>query len=135
MREEIYVFTRRIERYRRIIAGLRNGDIALRLLDHLASLVLSEAALSNQAAHLIAVLHLIDFDVREATRGDVERVVAKINNGNRSWREETKRHKRLVLRRLIQFAKYGSCERGLLSRLRLHGSRFLKGGWMILRLL
>ncbi|MEM3479351.1 MAG: tyrosine-type recombinase/integrase [Candidatus Bathyarchaeia archaeon] len=111
MREEIYDFARRVERYRRIIAGLRNGDIALRLLDHLASLGLSEAALSNQAAHLIAVLHLIDFDVREATRGDVERVVAKIN-GNRSWREETKRHKRLVLRRLIQFAKYGSCERG-----------------------
>ncbi|MEM2321301.1 MAG: hypothetical protein QXS79_05415 [Candidatus Bathyarchaeia archaeon] len=95
MREEIYDFARRIERYRRIIAGLRNGDIALRLLDHLASL-----GLSNQAAHLIAVLHLIDFNVREATRGDVERVVAKIN-GNRSWREETKRHKRLVLRRHI----------------------------------
>ncbi|MEM1602949.1 MAG: hypothetical protein QXR74_04690 [Candidatus Bathyarchaeia archaeon] len=58
MREEIYDFARRVERYRRIIA----------------------------------VLHLIDFDVREATRGDVERVVAKIN-GNKSWREETKRHK------------------------------------------
>ncbi|MEM2728699.1 MAG: hypothetical protein QXF59_06485 [Candidatus Bathyarchaeia archaeon] len=47
MREEIYDFARRVERYRRIIAGLRNGDIALRLLDHLASLGLSEAALSN----------------------------------------------------------------------------------------
>ncbi|MEM1507009.1 MAG: site-specific integrase [Candidatus Bathyarchaeia archaeon] len=111
MREDIYDFARRIERYRRIIAELGNGDVALRLLDHLASLGLSEAALSNQAAHLIAVLRLIDFDVREATRVNVERVVAKIN-GNRSWREETKRHKRLVLKRLIQFAKCGSCERG-----------------------
>ncbi|MEM0049142.1 MAG: hypothetical protein QXW39_01210 [Candidatus Bathyarchaeia archaeon] len=67
MREEIYDFARRVECYRRIIAGLRNGDIALRLLDHLASLGFSETALSNQAAHLIAVLNLIDFDVREAT--------------------------------------------------------------------
>ncbi|MBS7606089.1 MAG: hypothetical protein QXR84_05050 [Candidatus Bathyarchaeia archaeon] len=47
MREEIYDSTRRVECYRRIIAGLRNGDIALRLLDHLASLGFSEAALSN----------------------------------------------------------------------------------------
>jgi len=60
---------------------------------------------------LVAVLRLIDFDVVEATRWDVERVVAAINQ-NPQWREETKRHKRIVLRRLIQYAKYGSCERG-----------------------
>jgi len=90
---------------------LRNGDVALRLLDHLASLGLSAAALSNNAAHLVAVLRLIDFDVAEATRGDVERVVAKINQ-NPNWREKTKKHKKTVLRRLIQYAKYGSCEKG-----------------------
>ena len=90
---------------------MRNGDVALRLLDHLASLGLSPAALSSNAAHLVAVLRLIDFDVAEATRGDVERVVAKINQ-NPNWRESTKRHKKTALRRLIQYAKYGSCERG-----------------------
>ena len=111
MREEIYNFERSIARYRRIIGGLRNGEVALRLLDHLASLGLSEAAISNNAAHLVALLRLIDFDVRSATREDVERVVAAINR-NRNWKAKTKYHKKAVLRRLIQYAKCGSCERG-----------------------
>ncbi|MEM0254314.1 MAG: tyrosine-type recombinase/integrase [Candidatus Bathyarchaeia archaeon] len=81
------------------------------MLDHLASLGLSVAAISNHAAHLIAVLRLIDFDVARATRSDVERVVAGIN-GNKAWSEQTKYHKRAVLRRLVQYAKFGSCERG-----------------------
>ena len=59
----------------------------------------------------MAVLRLIDFDVTKATRSDVERVLAKINQ-NPNWKESTKKHKRLVLRRLIQYAKYGSCEKG-----------------------
>jgi len=66
--------------------------------------------LSNSASHLIAVLRLIDFDVKNATRGDVERVVAAINT-NKRWTESTKHHKRVILRRLIQFAKHGSCDR------------------------
>jgi len=111
VRDEIYDFEQRIARYKRIIAELRNGDVALRMLDHLASLGLSAAAISNHAAHLVAVLRLIDFDVASATRGDVERVVAKINS-NKAWSEQTKYHKKAVLRRLIQYAKTGSCERG-----------------------
>jgi len=108
--DEIYDYAKRLERHRRQIANLRNGELALRLLDHLASLGLSQPALSNYASHLIAVLRLIDFDVAKATRGDVERVVAAIN-GNKRWKESTKHHKRVVLRKLIQYAKYGSCER------------------------
>ena len=111
MSEEIYNFERSIARYRRTIGGLRNGEVALRLLDHLASLGLSAAAISNNAAHLVALLRLIDFDVRSATREDVERVVAVINR-NRNWKAKTKYHKKAVLRRLIQYAKCGSCERG-----------------------
>ncbi|MCD6089225.1 hypothetical protein J7K07_05880 [Candidatus Bathyarchaeota archaeon] len=74
---------------------MRNEDVALHLLDHLASLGLSLAALSNNAAHLVAVPQLIDFDGAKATRSDVEHVVAKINQ-NLNWRENTKKHKRLV---------------------------------------
>jgi hypothetical protein len=73
---EIYDFEHRVASYRRVI-GLRNGDVALRILDHLASLSLSEAAIGNHAAH-----RLVDFDVGMATRSDAECVVAKIN-GNK----------------------------------------------------
>jgi len=80
----IYDYEQRLARYRRTITGLRNGEIALRLLNHLASLGLSEAALSNSASHPIAVLRLIDLEVKDATRSDVERVVAAINR-NKRW--------------------------------------------------
>ena len=66
MRDSIYDYEQHIARYRRVISELRNGDVALHLLDHLASLRLSPAALSNNAAHLVAVLRLIDFDVAKA---------------------------------------------------------------------
>jgi len=45
VRGEIYDYEERLKRYRRIIAGFgHNGEVALRLLDHLASLRLSKAA-------------------------------------------------------------------------------------------
>ncbi|MEM2563938.1 MAG: site-specific integrase [Candidatus Bathyarchaeia archaeon] len=111
MKSEIYDYDERLERYRRIIAGFgRNGEVALRFLDHLASLGLSIARLSKVAGHLPALLRVIDFNLEDATRRDVERVVAWINR-NPSYRELTKRDKKLVLRKLIQYAKVGRCDR------------------------
>jgi len=46
---QIYDFEQRIARYTRLIAKLRNGDVAFRMLDHLASLGFSVAAVSNHA--------------------------------------------------------------------------------------
>ncbi|MEM2027140.1 MAG: site-specific integrase [Candidatus Bathyarchaeia archaeon] len=110
MKSEIYDYDERLERYRRIIAGFgRNGEVALRFLDHLASLGLSTARLSKVAGHLPALLRIIDFNLEEATRRDVERVVAWINR--QPYREWTKHDKKLVLRKLIQYAKVGRCDR------------------------
>ncbi|MEM3956551.1 MAG: tyrosine-type recombinase/integrase [Candidatus Bathyarchaeia archaeon] len=47
--------------------------------------------------------------MEDATRRDVERVVAWINR--QPYREWTKHDKKLVLRKLIQFAKVGRCDR------------------------
>lgn len=111
MREGIYDYEKRLERCRRIIAGFgANGEIALRLLDHLASLGLSAARLSEFAGHMPALLRVIDFDLRSATGADVERAVAWINR-NLRYREWTKHDKKIVLRKLIQYVKYRSCDR------------------------
>jgi len=106
---EIYEFETAIKRYRRIIAGLRNGEKALSFLDHMASLGLSKASLAKYAGHLITLLRVIDFDLEKATRKDVERVVAWINS--QRFKEWTKRDKKLILKRLIQYAKLGRCDR------------------------
>jgi len=109
MKSEIYDYDERLERYRRIIKCLRNGELTLRFLDHLGALGLSVARVSKYASHLPALLRVIDFDLADATRKDVEKVVAWINR--QPHREWTKHDKKLALRKLIQYAKYGSCDR------------------------
>jgi len=56
-----------LKRYRRLIAGLRGGGIALRFLDHLNALSLNMARVSKIASHLPALLRLIDSNIGEAT--------------------------------------------------------------------
>ncbi|MBS7611734.1 hypothetical protein KEJ27_05945 [Candidatus Bathyarchaeota archaeon] len=108
---EIYGFDDAIRRYRRIITGLRHGSLALSFLDHLTSLGLSKASLAKYASHLITILRVMDFDPATATRRDVERVVAWLNS--QPYKGWTKRDKKLVLKRLIKYAKYGSCDRDM----------------------
>jgi len=105
----IYDYSGRLRRFRRLISKLRNGDLALRFLDHLSALGLSPATVSKYAGHLPILLRVIDFDLKKATRSDVERVVAWINS--QPYREWTKHGKKLTLRKLIQYAKYGSCNK------------------------
>ena len=109
MKEEIYDYKERLQRYRRIIKGLRNGETALAFLDHLFTLGLSEARVAAYASHIPAILRVADFDLADATRRDVERVVAWINS--QPFSEATKRIKKITLKKLIQYAKYGSCSR------------------------
>ncbi|MEM1997913.1 MAG: hypothetical protein QXX99_07680 [Candidatus Bathyarchaeia archaeon] len=68
MKNEIYDYEERLERYRRVIAGFgHNGEVALHFLDHLASLGLLTARLSKVASRLPALLRAIDFDLEGAT--------------------------------------------------------------------
>ena len=106
---DIYDYEERIQRFRRKIKDLRNGELALHFLDHLEALELATATVSKYAGHLPALLRAVDFDLQEATRRDVERVVAWINR--QPYKERTKRGKKLALRKLVQYAKFGSCSR------------------------
>jgi integrase len=107
---QLYDYDVRIGRYCKIIEGLRNGKIALEFINHLWALGLSRARVSAYAGHLITLLRQIDFNLKKVKRKDVERVVAWINS-NENYTEATKRDKKVVLKRLIQYAKYGSCDK------------------------
>ncbi|MEM3051209.1 MAG: tyrosine-type recombinase/integrase [Candidatus Bathyarchaeia archaeon] len=108
---EIYDYPQRIQRYKRSIATFgENGEIALRFLDHITSQGLSQARISKTASHIPALLRLIDFKLADATRADIERIVAAIH-ANQRWREWTKHDKKLILRKLVQYAKHGCCTR------------------------
>ncbi|MBS7633839.1 hypothetical protein KEJ15_09570 [Candidatus Bathyarchaeota archaeon] len=107
--DEIYDFDVAIRRHRKILAQLRHGELALSFLDHIASFGLSKASVAKHAGHLISLLRVMDFDPATATRKDVERIVAWINS--QPYREWTRRDKKLVLKKFIQYAKCGSCDR------------------------
>ncbi|HIE13870.1 TPA: hypothetical protein EYP70_01215 [Candidatus Bathyarchaeota archaeon] len=80
MRKEIYDYGESLRRYQRIIKHLRNVELALRFLDHIAASGPSVARVSKYASHLSQLLRAIDFDLAEAARQNVEKVVAWINN-------------------------------------------------------
>ncbi|MEM3356449.1 MAG: tyrosine-type recombinase/integrase [Candidatus Bathyarchaeia archaeon] len=108
---DIYDYPQRIQRYKRSIATFgENGQLALRFLDHITSQGLSQARISKTASHIPALLRLINFRLADATRADIERTVAAIH-ANQRWREWTKHDKKLILRKLVQYAKLGSCTR------------------------
>jgi site-specific recombinase XerD/ribosomal protein L40E len=108
VKEEIYDYKQRLQRCRRIIKGLGNGELALSFLDHLSTLGLSEARVSAYAAHLLAILKVADFDLASASRKDIENVVAWINS--QPYSESTKRDKKIVLKKFVQYAKCGNCD-------------------------
>ena len=77
MLSEIYDYEERLQRYKRINKGLRNEGFSAPVpIDHMAALGLSVARVSKYASHLLVLLRVIDFDLKEATRSDVERVIA-----------------------------------------------------------
>jgi site-specific recombinase XerD len=86
-----------------------NGHIGLHFLDHLSALGLSVGRVSKYGSHLPPLLRQVKVDLKAITKTDVEEIVATINNGNyTAW---TKHDKKLILRKLVQYAKMGSCTR------------------------
>jgi hypothetical protein len=77
----IYGFEDSIQQYRRVLGEFgEDGKITLRFLDHLASLGLSTARICKYAGYTIVLLHMIDFDLRSATR--VERYKREGSHAN-----------------------------------------------------
>ncbi|MCL2173610.1 MAG: site-specific integrase [Candidatus Bathyarchaeota archaeon] len=108
--EPIHDYEQRLVRHRRNIKLLQNGQTALHFIDHLSALGLSLARVTKYSAHMPVLLRMINTDLKTMTKQDVEAIVAAINTSKqKAW---TKRDKKLVLRKLIQYAKVGSCAKG-----------------------
>jgi len=107
---DIHGYSRRLESARLRLAGLDNGELLLAFIDHLEALGLSKGRLAKYANHICAIMKKHPFNPSDATRKDVERVIAWINS--QPYKTSTKDDLRLVVRKLVQYAKYGSCARG-----------------------
>ncbi|MCL2475819.1 tyrosine-type recombinase/integrase [Candidatus Bathycorpusculum sp.] len=106
----IHDYERVLERNRQNIKPLRNSELSLQFLDHLSALGLSVGRVAKYAAHLPVLLPLIDVDLKALTKTDAEHIVAAINS--RPNKASTKSDNKLLLRKLVQYAKEGSCAKG-----------------------
>ena len=105
--EPIHDYEQRLIRHQRNIRQLPNGEIALQFLNHLNALGLSIARITKYATHLPPLLRIITTNLKTIAKPDVECVVAILNNSRQ--KEWTKHDKKLTLRKLVQYAKNGSC--------------------------
>ena len=105
--EPIHDYEQRLVRHQRNISQLPNGAIALQFLNHLNAIGLTIARVTKYTIHLPPLLRIIDTDLKTITKPDIERVVVAINNSRQ--KEWTKHDKKLTLRKIVQYAKDGSC--------------------------
>jgi integrase len=110
--EPVHNYQQRLDRSRHNIASLPHSEISLQFLDHLSALGLSVGRVSKYASHLPTVLRLIGNggNLKALTKTDAERIVAAINA--RPNKASTKADNKLLLRKLVQYAKKGSCAKG-----------------------
>jgi site-specific recombinase XerD len=106
---DIYNYPRRLEKHKEAIAAMKNGLLTLNFLDHLLVQGLFLARVSKYAAHLRTLLRIIDFQPENASKQQIESAVAWIQS--RGYAEWTKHDLKLILRKLIQFAKTGNCNK------------------------
>jgi integrase/recombinase XerD len=104
---DIYNFPGRLKNHREALAKLRNGQTALAFLDHLSVLGLSQARVSKYATALRTLLKHTNFNPKRATKKDIERVVAWIQNQN--YADWTKHDLKLTVRKFVQYARKGTC--------------------------
>ncbi|MEM3550319.1 MAG: tyrosine-type recombinase/integrase [Candidatus Bathyarchaeia archaeon] len=106
---EIYEYAKRLESARRRIKGLANSSFLLSFIDHLEALGLSAGRVAKYANHICALMKKRPFDPRNATKMDIEGVIAWING--QPYKSSTKEDLKVVVRKLVQYAKCGSCAR------------------------
>ena len=106
---DLYNYPRRLEKNKEALAKMKNGQTALAFLDHELVLGLSVARVSKYSAHLRTLLRQIDFNLKKATRQNIEEVVAWI--ATKEYKEWTKHDLKLTLKKLVQYAKLKDCSK------------------------
>jgi len=103
----LYDYKGRLEAARRRIGSFADSQLLLGFLDHLKALGLSDGRVAKYANHICALMRGCPFNPKTATREDVERVIAWINS--QPYKSTTKKDLKIVVRRLVQYARHGSC--------------------------
>jgi hypothetical protein len=107
--KDILDYGKRLASAKRRLAQLENAELLLNFVAHLEALGLSTGRVAEYANHACALTKGCPHNPKTATRTDIERVVAWINM--QPYKTNTKNDLRLVLKKLAQYAKVGSCDK------------------------
>jgi integrase/recombinase XerD len=107
--KDIHDYPKRLASAKRRIAQLENGPLLLDFIAHLEALGLSTGRVAKYANHVSALTKRCPLNTATATRSDVEKVIAWING--QPYKSSTKSDLRLVVKKLVQYAKTGSCDK------------------------
>jgi hypothetical protein len=106
---DIHQYERRLENARERIRSLPDSDFLQLFIDHLRALGLSTRRAAKYANHIYTLMRRCPFDPQHATRRDMENVIAWINS--QPYKSSTKEDLKIYVRKIVQYAKYGSCSR------------------------
>jgi len=106
---DIHDYAGRLKRARERLSRLENSSLLLSFIDHLSALGLSVGRVAKYANQLCTLMKNCPFNPAKADRRVVERVIAWINS--QPYKSSTKEDLKILVRKLVQYAKCGSCGR------------------------
>ncbi|MEM2483180.1 MAG: hypothetical protein QW365_08815, partial [Candidatus Nezhaarchaeales archaeon] len=109
MNADIHDYAGRLRSARERLSRLENSSLLLSFIGHLSALGLSVGRVAKYANQLCTLMKNCPFDPAKADRRVVERVIAWINS--QPYKSSTKEDLKILVRKLVQYAKCGSCGR------------------------
>ncbi len=107
--KDIHDYAKRLASAKRRLAQLENAELHLSFIAHLEAIGQSTGRVAKYANHVCALTKCCPLNATSATRNDVEKMIAWINT--QPYKSSTKADLRRVVKKLVQYAKVGRCDK------------------------
>ena len=107
--KDIHDYAKRLASAKRRLAQLENAEMLISFVAHLEAIGQSTGRVAKYANHVCALTKRCPLNATSATRADVEKVIAWINT--QPYKSSTKSDLRRVVKKLVQYAKVGRCDK------------------------
>jgi integrase/recombinase XerD len=107
--KDIHDYGKRLESAKRRLAQLENAEFHLSFIAHLEAIGQSTGRVAKYANHVCALTKRCPLKAASATSADVEKVIAWINT--QPSKSSTKADLRRVVKKIVQYAKVGRCDK------------------------
>jgi hypothetical protein len=107
--KDVHDYGKQLASAKRQIAQLENAELLLNFAAHIEAVGQSTVRVAKYANHVCVFTKRCPLNPVTATRSDVERAIAWINT--QPYKSSTKSDLRRVIKKLVQYAKVGCCDK------------------------